>query len=372
MESLATATPSLCAPERATVTRTTLANALAIGAGTWDALAECCASASPFSGWSWHRAWAASAAVAERRASDALLARGADGAIQAIVPVTVRRRRWRRISVPTLEWTMGDVGCPDHLDLLATPGADVDAIAATMETLPWRIAVFDNVADVAPNMERLCDAIARRGHVVHGAPLWPCPRLALPASWESYLGTLSPNRRQTLRRKERKLLLEHGAIVTEYTNGRFPEGWRHLMRLHDQRWSGAGAFGDPRAESLQRAFAVEMAERGRLWLTTLDVEGAPAAAWYGFAAGDTIYFYQSGRDPRWEDASVGQVLMGLMIRRAIERGFRWFDFLRGDDPYKHHWTGSRRMTRTVTVFRRGWGGAGLRVIDWLAERRPHV
>jgi CelD/BcsL family acetyltransferase involved in cellulose biosynthesis len=61
--------------------------------------------------------------------------------------------------------------------------------------------------------------------------------------------------------------------------------------------------------------------------------------------------------------------MGLMIRRAIERRFTWFDFLRGDDPYKQHWTGARRLTRTVTVFRRGWGGAGLRALDWLAERR---
>jgi CelD/BcsL family acetyltransferase involved in cellulose biosynthesis len=228
--------------------------------------------------------------------------------------------------------------------------------------------VFDNLAEAAPNVDRVCEALARRGHGVRRSPLWPCPRLALPRSWEAYLGTLSPNRRQTLRRKERKLLREHGATLTEYAPGRLAEGWRHLMRLHDQRWSGAGAFGDPRAETLQRNFAGDLAARGRVWLTTLDVGGEPAAAWYGFDAGDTVYFYH----PRWEEASVGQVLMGLMIRRAIERGFTWFDFLRGDDPYKRHWTGAQRMTQTVTVFRRGWGGAGLRAIDWLAERRRHV
>jgi CelD/BcsL family acetyltransferase involved in cellulose biosynthesis len=347
-----------------------LTNALALGAATWDGLAERCASASPFSGWAWHRAWAA-AAPAEGNVSDALLLRAADGTPQAIVPMSVRRRRWRRLVVPTLEWSAGDTGCPDHLDLLATPDADMDALAAAIETLPWKIVVFDNVAESAPNVDRVCDALARRGHAVRRAPLWPCPRMALPGSWESYLGTLSPNRRQSLRRKERKLMREHGATVTDYTNGRFAEGWRHLMRLHAQRWSGAGAFGDPRVESLQRGFAVEMSTRGKLWLTTLDVNGEPAAAWYGFDAGDTVYFYQSGRDPKWEEASVGQVLMGQMIRRAIERGFTGFDFLRGDDPYKRHWTGDRRVTRAVTVFRRGWGGAGLRAIDWLAERRRH-
>src|SRR2546427_2275187 len=40
---------------------------------------------------------------------------------------------------------------------------------------------------------------------------------------------------------------------------------------------------------------------------------------------DTVYSYQTGWDPRWERYSVGTVLMGLMIRRAIERGYRTLD-----------------------------------------------
>src|SRR5260370_7307932 len=87
-----------------------------------------------------------------------------------------------------------------------------------------------------------------------------------------------------------------------------------------------------------------MARRGRLWLTTLDLDGQPAAAWYGFSSPDTVYFYQSGRAPQWEDASVGLVLMGMMIRRAIERGYRRFDFLRGAAAYKRGLTGAPRLT----------------------------
>src|SRR5204862_1175401 len=87
---------------------------------------------------------------------------------------------------------------------------------------------------------------------------------------------------------------------------------------------------------------------------------APVAAWYGFAWGDTVYFYQSGRDPAWERHSVGLVLMGTMIQRAIERGYRRFDFLRGADPYKRQWTTTDRMTEQITIFRRGLGGRALR------------
>ena len=109
-----------------------------------------------------------------------------------------------------------------------------------------------------------------------------------------------------------------------------------------------------------------------MWLTTLDLGGEPAAAWYGFTDHDTLYFYQSGRDPRWERESVGQVLLAAMMRRGMERGFRRFDFLRGEDPYKRQWTTTARVTQELIVFRRGLRGRWLRGVDALAELRARL
>jgi CelD/BcsL family acetyltransferase involved in cellulose biosynthesis len=146
------------------------------------------------------------------------------------------------------------------------------------------------------------------------------------------------------------------------------------MALHEQRWDGAGggAFRDPRSERLQRQFAGELAKGRRLWLTTLDLDGKPAAAWYGFASDDTVYFYQGGRDPRLERESVGLVLMGMMIQRAIRRGYRWFSFLRGEDAYKRQWTSSERQTSEAVAFRAGWGGLWLRALDTAGELRARL
>ena len=353
----------------AAVTRMSLTDALALGSEVWDPLLALSAAAAPFSGWAWHRAWADSATAADVGASQAFVLNGADGAPQAILPVALRRTRWRRLAVSALTWAVGDAGCPDHLDFLAAPGAEVETFAAALEALPWQVAIFGNVADPAPNIAAICDALVARGHAVRQSPLWVCPRLALPNSWETYLGSAA--RRQTVRRKERALFRDHAATLTDYAD-RVDEGWGHLMRLHEQRWQGEGAFRDPRIESLQLAFAHEMAQRRRLWLTTLDLNGQPAAAWYGFSSHDTVYFYQSGRAPQWESASVGAVLMGMMIRRAIEQGYKWFDFLRGEDAYKRAWTSTQRMTREVVVFRAGWRGGWARALDWLAERRRHA
>ncbi len=357
------------------VTRTSLRDALALGVAAWDAVHAQSVAASPFGSWAWLRAWADSADPAEVDASEALMLRGSDGSLQAVLPVVLRRVRFRRTPVQALTWASGDTGCPDHLDILALPGADLESLALTVDTLPWQLVILSNLAPDASAARRLADALARHGHAVRRQALWGCPYLELCDDWERYLGTLTPTRRQTLRRKERHLRRHYAVTITDYDGARLDEGLSCLMTLHERRWAGggeAGAFQNSGVQRLHRRFAAELAARQQLWLATLDLDGTPAAAWYGFTDRDTVYFYQSGRDPRWERESVGLVLMGAMIRRAIERGYRRFDFLRGDDAYKRHWTETRRMTEEITVFRAGWRGRWLRALDGAATLRGRL
>ena len=316
------------------VTRTSLRDALALGPAAWDAVHAQSVAVSPFGGWAWHRAWADSADPAEVDASEALVLRGSDGSLQAVLPVVQRQVRFRRTPAQALTWAIGDTGCPDHLDILALPSANVESLAPTLEAMPWQLLILSNLAPDAGAARRLAEALAGRGHAVRRQALWGCPYLELCDDWERYLGTLTPTRRQTLRRKERHLRRHYTVTITDHDGGaaRVDEGLSRLMTLHERRW----------------------------------------AAWYGFTSRDTVYFYQSGRDPRWERESVGLVLMGAMIRRAIERGYRRFDFLRGDDAYKRDWTETRRMTEELTIFRPGWRGRWLRALDGAATLRARL
>jgi len=362
-------------PSRAGVTRMSLSEALALGPAAWDALMARASVPSPFMSWAWHRAWTESAPAAEVAASDALVLRGERGAVEAVVPLSARRASFHRVPTTVLTWATGDVGCPDHLDVLATPEADVEALAHVLEDLPWQVLILSNLAPDAAAARRLCEAIAGHGYAVRRRTLWRCPYLDLCGDWDRYLASLTPTRRQTLRRKERNLHRDHAVTITDYDGDRVDEGLGRLVALHEQRWNGragGGAFRDPGVRRLHRRFAAELAERGHLWLTTLDLDGEPAAAWYGFTCGDTVYFYQSGRDPTWERESVGTILMGAMIRRAMERGYRRFDFLRGEDAYKGQWTEGRRMTEEITVFRPGWRGRWLRALDTVADLRARL
>ncbi|MDQ3995528.1 MAG: GNAT family N-acetyltransferase [Gemmatimonadota bacterium] len=354
------------------VARLTLLDALAYGPQRWDGLAASLRVPSPFMRWAWHHAWAQSAPSAELQASFAVILHGPEGCLRGLLPLTIRPMQLRRARVRALTWAIGGLGCPDHLDIPTAPEAELQAAIPLLEALPWDVIVLSAVSEEPTNLAQLTEAFARRGYAVRRTPLDACPYVDLPSSWEEYLASLSPTRRQTIRRKERKLMRDYTVTVTDYAPDRLDEGWRRLCSLHEARWTGAGALGDPRLRDLLRRFSAELAARGELWLTTLDLDGEPAAAWHGFAWGDTVYFYQGGRDLQRASESVGLVLMGAMIRRAIDRGYRRFDFLRGRDAYKLSWASTERAIYEVLIFRPGWRGAWLRGLDLAGRVRARI
>ena len=309
----------------------------------------------------WHHAWAATAE--SNAVADARVARLVDGAcnLLGVLPFAISRRSGGPLPVHQLGWPLNDLGCPDHLDVPVASTAAATALVRALLPIPWQVLRLQSIDPSAPGAQRLAAALAELGCQVEWVAGNACPYLALPDSWDSYLGSLSPSRRQTIRRKERALFREHAATVVDYAPDRVEDGWSHLLRLHHQSRRDS-AFG-PNEAKLQRAFADALASQDRVWLTTLNVGDSPVAAWYGFAAGDTMCFYQSGRDPAWEQASVGQVLMGIMIRRAIERGFRTFDFLRGDESYNATWTSTRRHDQILIAYRPGLRGTLARRSD---------
>ena len=62
---------------------------------------------------------------------------------------------------------------------------------------------------------------------------------------------------------------------------------------------------------------------------------APVASFICTEYGDCVGLYNSGFDPAHSRLAPGIVLLGHVIRDAIERRVPTFDFLRGDEPYKY-------------------------------------
>jgi CelD/BcsL family acetyltransferase involved in cellulose biosynthesis len=144
-----------------------------------------------------------------------------------------------------------------------------------------------------------------------------------------------------------------------------------LIALHRRRWQTLGkpgAFTNQFAGFLADA-AGRMHGRGEMQLSVLDLDGRPAAADLHLLSQKTNYVYQGGIAPELAQESPGRLLTALLIQQAIASGRKEFDFLRGDESYKHHYRARPIAThdlhvvacRVASRFRHGLWQAGATV-----------
>ena len=131
-----------------------------------------------------------------------------------------------------------------------------------------------------------------------------------------------------------------------------------LIALHAARWQQRGLPGvlaDDAVQQFTRDAARRMLDAGalRMYGTRLHERTGEriVAVFYGFAFGDTVYYYLSGYDPSLEKLSIGTLIVAHAVDEAVRDGATTFDFLRGAEEYKYAWGAKDRMNRRRQLFR---------------------
>jgi CelD/BcsL family acetyltransferase involved in cellulose biosynthesis len=151
-------------------------------------------------------------------------------------------------------------------------------------------------------------------------------------SWNDFVGARSTKLRRRLGYYERALE-PHGLRYRLATDpDRLAADLDTLFALHAARWGESPWFAP--AREFHQEFAAIALERGWLRLWFLELDGKAAAGWLGYRFAGVESHYQSGRDPAWDKASVGIVLLAHTMREAFSDGIREYRFLRGGEAYK--------------------------------------
>jgi CelD/BcsL family acetyltransferase involved in cellulose biosynthesis len=224
--------------------------------------------------------------------------------------------------------------------------------------------------------------MAARGHATHESVRWQGWRTELPDDWDRYLAGLPKSRRTSVRNQIRKLV-DSGRVRLRRaeTAADVSRAFQILVDLHQKRrgmLQQAGCFSSPSFTAFHRELAERLLEIGRLRLSWLELDDAPIAIEYSFTGGDTVYYYQGGFDPGVSQLGPGWLMSALSLRAAIAEGYRYFDFLRGDEPYKASWNATprplveRRVVgrRPTARMRHAAWQTGDAVRRWAAERWP--
>ncbi len=163
-----------------------------------------------------------------------------------------------------------------------------------------------------------------------------CPRLNLATipDGEALLRFLRTSLRGDIRRQTRRMEELGELELREYSGWDEAEGtFADFLECHGRRWPNA--YKAPRFhENLLRAGL----GTGVVDFTSLNIAGRPAAWHLGFRFRGVCYYYMPCADPEFSRFSPVKVHLFRLMSRAIERGDRVWDHLRGDENYKEGWS----------------------------------
>jgi CelD/BcsL family acetyltransferase involved in cellulose biosynthesis len=305
----------------------------------WNALAG----DAPFRSWLWLECWWQHYHTGRDRLL-LLLVRDAQGELVGLAPCYVHRGPLCGQSLRLLG--SGEV-CSDYLGILAQPGLQQPVAHCLADWLAgpgagqWDVLEWEGAAAGDPAVDELLARLNLHGLGTSAADLPQCWRLELPDDWSRYLATLSRTRRERTRSLLRKYV-DTGRVVYHWATSpeRLNQGFDILVDLHQKRRQSLGdpgVFASPRFTAFHRQVTSRLLAAGRLRLFWAEFDGRPIAAEYALLGGRTIYYYQSGIDPESADLRPGWLAVAGSLRQAIADQFQWFDFLRGDEPYKASW-----------------------------------
>ncbi len=262
------------------------------------------------------------------------------GSVMGVLPLFLHEWEKRR------QLTLIGAGISDYLDPLFVPlytPEIVDRIALELNSwTDWDICDWQDLSAETP--------LAALGTAVEDSS---CSFIPLDRPFEEYMASRPKDLKRNLRRYREKA--ETIAPVSfEAAENADDNLLSRLVELHRERWACSGQSGMIEAngsEKFLRTIATLFAHRGLLRIFTIRFGPRVTAALLAFCYGETVFSYLSAFDPRDGAFGFGRELLFQSIRYAQEHGYRIWNFLRGDEPYKSSW-GAFPVEKRRVIIRR--------------------
>ena len=271
--------------------------------------------------------------------------RSDDGSLEGLAPLM----RSRDGSEGTRLEFIGDLELCDYFEVLMAPRRQQEVARAIADYLVSEAnddveICLNNLSADSPAAPLLQDSLTREGLLLETETIETCPTIVLPPEWNAYLAALRGKDRHELRRKIRRA---ENAAELAYTVTDTPEQLDrdletfialHRMSQQDDKQG----FMTPAKVAFFGDMAHRLWSEGWLELAFLYADERPIAGLCCMTYGTTYAAYNSGYHPDYSYLSAGIVLFADRIRSAIRRGYRAFDFLRGNESYKYRFGASDR------------------------------
>lgn len=305
-----------------------------------------------FLAWEWVYSWAKCFLGRNRNLFILCVYKGRE--LVAIAPWCIRHTRLGIFRVRQIEFLATPEGGSDYLDIIAKRGHEREIAGVIYRFLfedvreQWDLLSLSDIPADSLFLHHLLAIIDKAGKYFSINPAAFCPITVLPNTWENFLTSLSRNRREQFRR-HRRLLEEQGdfyhrTIVhsCEQQTSALEEFWK----LYKDRW--------PEADDTLYTFIIELIaqQKSHDWLQIdfLEVGDKKVGGLLHFICGERVLMYLMAIDRAFSPKiSIGNIIVGLCIERAINTRRKYYDFLKGDESYKFHWSNTGRSSLKLVV-----------------------
>ena len=212
---------------------------------------------------------------------------------------------------------------------------------------------FEGVSSDDPWLQQLAKFTDNAGYSMRMQSLANSWSLALPSTWAELHQS---QRGHGVHRKAKKCMsrLESKELgirqITEVTG--LNEGMEHLIRLHQARRESVGddgCFADPRFENFLLEALAGMLLEGKACFILCEKVGQVIGAQLLLLGSNTVFMYQSGIDPSFMSLEPGHAVVTGSLLYSISNGYKAYDFLRGDEPYKAFWGARARVLQQIVL-----------------------
>lgn len=171
----------------------------------------------------------------------------------------------------------------------------------------------------------------------------PCPYLPIRTDWSGFLGTYSGHRRLRLRNQANRLkrLEAEGWRIRVVENPQDEPGLVERMIQVEARKMIRGSPGNRLLGDVKEFFEFvtqRLGASGRPFVAVLENPEGLVAYDLGFRCDDKLWGYTKAYDPAHARYSPGTMLVPAVFDDGFRKGYREYDFLRGDETYKKKWT----------------------------------
>ncbi len=221
----------------------------------------------------------------------------------------------------------------------------------------WDVFEFFEVPETSPVLDRFKELASRdtRSSTAKHVRYTKCPYIHLNGGWEELLESYRRTNRYTVRCSRRRLAETGDLRFDLCENGDdLPARMNDLIALNKKSWKARGgseSFCSDEIERFHHNVSRALMDKEILFLATMTLDGLHIGSFYGFDYNDKLYYYISAVQPMpVKRTNVLTALLGFCIEEAARRGRSEFDLLRGDEPYKRHWTGTTRQNESIRIY----------------------